>query len=417
MSSQLRPVEPARGGSGPHAPDQKAAARRLRLRWLLPILVLAAGGLGATLIVLTKPVVETTAPEILPPLVRAATVEARPIQLRVHAQGTVAPRTETDLVAEVAGRVVWISPALVAGGFFEEGEPLLRLETDDYEVALERASAQLARTRSVAELAKRTVDRQRKLFDQGVLSDAALDDFGNKYEVAAAALRDARAGLRQAKLDLERTVIRSPYDGRVHSVDVDVGQYVTRGFEIATVYAVDYAEVRLPIPDEDLAHLGLGVDFALDEATNSGAAVTLTAALGGRTVSWPATLVRSEGELDARTRMVSVVARVDDPYGRKTEIGHTPLPVGLFVAAEIEGKRLEDVIVLPRSALRGFDKVLVVDAENRLRFRDVQVLRRDREEVVIGSGIEPGERVCLSPLDAVTDGMRVRVVPSVLSEE
>jgi RND family efflux transporter MFP subunit len=403
-AEQLRPVDPPREPTA----GTPVPARTRRLQRLLPVALVGVGVVGAALMVALRPTPVKQAAEILPPLVRVLTVEAKDERLSVRTQGTVAPRTESDLVAEVAGRVTWISPALVAGGFFEADEPLLRLDPRDYDVALERARAELVQRRSQARLAQRSFERRQKLFNEGVASDAALDEAQSAAAVARAAVRVAEAALQKAELDRERSEIRAPYDGRVRSAAVDVGRYVTRGIPLATVYAVDYAEVRLAIPDEDLAPLGLGVDFEADGLA-TGAPVTLTAGLGGRDFAWDARVVRTEGELDPRTRMVTVVARVEDPYGRRGASHEAPLPVGLFVEARIDGRQVDGAITLPRAALRGLDQVLVVDAEDRLRFREVSVARRDRERVIVAGGLEPGERVLLSPLEAVTDGMRVRV--------
>jgi len=138
--------------------------------------------------------------------------------------------------------------------------------------------------------------------------------------------------------------------------------------------------------------------------------VRLSARLGSRELEWPARLVRSEGEIDLRTRMLHVVAHIDDPYARNSSI-RPPLPAGLFVRAEIQGRRLDDVYVLPTTALREQSRIYVVDAEQRLRMRAVDVVRRGREEVVVSGGLAPGDQIVISPLRVVTDGMRVQTVP------
>jgi multidrug efflux pump subunit AcrA (membrane-fusion protein) len=190
---------------------------------------------------------------------------------------------------------------------------------------------------------------------------------------------------------------------------VDVGQFVNRGSAVATIYAVDYAEVRLPIPDEELAFLDLPLN-ARRYAAESVVPVTLRARFGGKQSEWQGEVVRTEGELDPRTRMVNVVARVPAPYGSHN--GRPPLAVGLFVEAEILGLQAKNVVVLPRSALRSGDQVMLVDAEDRLRFRVVDVLRSARDQVLVRGGLEPGERVCVSPLESAIEGMRVRVSDS-----
>jgi RND family efflux transporter MFP subunit len=199
----------------------------------------------------------------------------------------------------------------------------------------------------------------------------------------------------------------APYDGRVRSERVDAGQFVRRGEAIGTVYAVDFAEVRLPIHANELAYLDLPISKA-GQALATQSEVTLSAEFAGTVHSWQGKVVRTEGELDPTTRMVQVVAQVANPYDSRQE--RAPLAVGLFVDAMIHGKTISNATVLPRSALRRGNQVFVVDEQDRLRFRTVNVLRLVDDQVYIGEGLRGGERVCVSALQSTTDGMLVRVV-------
>ena len=373
---------------------------------LLPVAVLIGGFALAALMIATGPEVQPRPSRAVAPLVRVMEVIPKTIQLRTYTHGTVVPRTESDLVPEVDGRVVEVSPSLVSGGFFAKGDLLLRIEPVDYEVALEQALAGLARAESDLANAIKTHQRQQDLVARGAASDSARDDALNRVRIAEATLRETRARLSRAARDLERTRMLAPYDGRVRSERVDVGQFVKRGSPVGTIYAVDFAEVRLPIHDDELAYLDLPLASA---GVNRGrpAPVTLRARFGGTEHEWRGEVVRTEGELDPTTRMVNVVARIPQPYVRGD--GRPPLAVGLFVDAEIEGETLPNLVVLPRSAMRGDRQVLVVDEESRLRFRDVDVFRRADEEVFISAGLERGELVCISPLQSTADGMRVRL--------
>jgi RND family efflux transporter MFP subunit len=350
--------------------------------------------------------VEPQPPEILAPLVRVIEVEPTTVVLNVKAHGTVVPRTESELVPEVSGRVLEMSPSLVSGGFFAKGDMLLRIDPLDYEVALEQARAGLARATSDLANARKDDERQSDLRKQQATSDAQRDNAVNRLAIADASLREARARLSRAQRDLARSEVQAPYDGRVRSERVDVGQFVTRGVSVATIYAVDYAEVRLPVHDHELAYLELPLVY--DGATPAKTVpVTLRARFAGAPHEWQGEVVRTEGELDPRTRMVIVIARVAAPYAKLK--GRPPLSVGLFVEAEITGAKAAGVVVLPRSALRGEDRVLVVNSDQRLRFRSVEVLRLERDEVYLSAGLERGERVLVSPLEGAVEGMRVRV--------
>jgi RND family efflux transporter MFP subunit len=368
-------------------------------------------------------------PNVEAPLVRTVRVEPQPVQFTVRAHGTVVPRTESELVPQVSGEVVWVSPALVSGGFFEAGEPLVRIDRRDYEADLESARAGAARAQSEYGRATKERERQQRLAHRSVASEARIDDAENAYRAAKAALREAEARLDRAERDLERTGLRAPYAGRVRTERVDVGQFVSRGVAIATLYAVDYAEVRLPIPDRELAYVDLPLAYrpgagseaeAGTAAAENGSPVRLRAEFAGREHVWTGRIVRTEGEIDPKSRMVHAVARVEDPYAREAGRERPPLAVGLFVEAEILGRSVDAAVMLPRAALRRDEAgpgepsrdghfVLVVSDESRLEFRPVEVLRRERERVVIGAGLAAGERVCVSPLRAPVDGMAVRV--------
>jgi multidrug efflux pump subunit AcrA (membrane-fusion protein) len=195
----------------------------------------------------------------------------------------------------------------------------------------------------------------------------------------------------------------------VRDKSVDVGEFVSRGVPVARLYSVDFAEVRLPLPSESLALIYLPLDYR-GESTETGPAVTLRASYAGRTFEWSGRIVRTEGEIDPRTRMIHAVARVRDPYARGSDKDRPPLAAGLFVEAVIHGRVAKDVAVIPRTALREGDRVLVVDPDDRIRAREVTVLRTDHKEAVISAGLEDGDRVCTSALVALTDGTKVRTM-------
>jgi RND family efflux transporter MFP subunit len=373
-------------------------------------MVLAAGTVGTVGIIAARPSVPTHQPTHRLPVVRIMSAKPRAVLLHIEAQGSVVPRTESELVAEVSGQIIWASPRFASGGFFEPDEVLVQIDPGDYEVAVERADAALARAESQLELAQAAGERQRRLAGRSVSSSAQLDDAVSGARVAEANYREARAALTQARRNLERTQMLAPFAGRVRRKHVDVGQFVARGSPVARIYAVDYAEVRLPIPDRDAAFVDLPIDYRNEETAGEGPSVELHASFAGRGYRWRGRIVRTEGELDPKTRMIHAVARVEDPYGRGDDPDRPPLAVGLFVNAEIEGRRVENAIVIPRSALRGHSEVVIVDAENRLRIRRVEVLRRNPRTVILRNGVEAGEKLCTAPLPVVVDGMQVRTL-------
>ena len=303
------------------------------------------------------------------------------------------PRTQTLLGAEISGTVVEISPKFIPGGVFRAGEVLLRIDATDYEVAVLQADA-LVKQRRIE------FDGAAKLRQQGYRAEA-------EYASAAAALASAEAELVRAQRNLERTEIRLPYEGMVLSKDADLGQFVSPGTRLGVTFATDYAEVRLPLTDQDLAFVDLPEATEIAETgACDGPPVTLSATRMGKPAEWQARIVRSEGVVDEKSRVTYAVARIDDPY-RLHEAG-IPLPVGTFVTAEIAGRTMDEVIRVPRSALRSASQLLIVDDDNRIRIRDVDVVRADARYAYIGDGAEAGERIAVSAIETPLNGMYVR---------
>lgn len=375
---------------------------------LLPILILIIGAGGAAILFASKDVVETRQPEILPPLVRVSTVQPQKVQMIVATQGTVAPRTESTLIAQVAGQIRTVSSTFASGGFFEKGDLLLTLDPRDYEVAVSQAKVQVAQAELRISREQEEADIAYQEWEKiGKGQPSALVLRKPQIAEAEATLEAALGSLIRAKLNLERTYIRAPYAGRVRSKNADVGQYMGPGSPIGRIYAVDYAEVRLPIANQDLAFLHLDFGFRGQTENRKGPTVKLHADFGGQTHTWEGQIVRVEGEVDARSRMVNLVARIDNPYGRSKDSNRPPLAVGMYVTAEVLGKMAENVYTIPRAALRANRDILVV-TDNRLYFREIEILRADAEKVIVKSGLNPGDLLCLSPLDTAVDGMRVR---------
>lgn len=379
---------------------------------IIPIVIIFLSALATGALVRSRPEVETQDVEPLAPLVRVTEVVRQDLAHEVRAQGTVLPRTETTLIAQVAGEVVKVSSNFETGGFFSRGETLVELDSRDYQVAVRRARAQVAQAQ--LQVVQQEAEAEVAIEEWQQLGEgepSALVMRQPQVAQAKAALEAAEAELEKAELDLERTRIKAPFDGRVRTKQVDRGQFLTPGAPLATIHATDYAEVRLPVPDDQLAYLDLPFAYR-QTARGKGPDVTLSARFGRELHRWQGRIVRTEGELDSRSRMLNLVARVEDPYEPSaTDPDRPPLAVGLFVEAEVEGRPAADVVVLPRSALRPEGdqfQVLVVDDESRLRFRDVEVLRLDGEWATIGGGLEAGETVCVSALDVATDGMKVR---------
>ncbi len=328
----------------------------------------------------------------LDPLVDVVVLESMTADFSVRSQGTVKPRTETVLSAEVSGTIVRISPKFIAGGIFDANEVLMRIDPTNYEVAVEQAKA-LVKQRQIE------FDGAEKLKSQGYRAET-------EYASAVAALATAKAELVRAQRNLERTYIRLPYDGMVRSKDSDLGQFVSPGTRLGVTFATDFAEARLPLTDLDLAFVNL--PDAADIATSGsgdGPDVLLSAVRKGKPTEWRAKIVRTEGVVDEKSRVTYAVARIADPYRLRSD--GPALPVGTFVKAEIEGAEVKDVFRVRNAAIRGANELLFLAGDSTVRIRSVEIIRSDTEFAYF-RGATNGERVITSALESPIDGMSVR---------
>ncbi|MGI9272036.1 MAG: efflux RND transporter periplasmic adaptor subunit [Woeseiaceae bacterium] len=316
---------------------------------------------------------------------------------KIQTQGTVKPRTQTILSSEVSGSIVSISPKFTAGGVFQKGEVLMRIDPTNYIVAVDKAEA-LVRQRQIE------YDGAVKLRSQGYRAESELAS-------AAAALASAKAESVGAKRNLERTYIQVPYEGMVQSKDSDLGQFVNPGTQLGITFATDFAEIRLPLTDQDLAFVEVPSTVEITQTGGAeGPLVKLSAIQKGRLTEWAAQIVRSEGVVDERSRVTYVVAHVVDPYQLHGQ--GTPLPFGTFVSAQISGSNAIDVIRVPRSALRGSDQLLFIDNEDKIEIRSVDILRSDAQFAYLVGGASAGERITTTAIEAPTNGMSVRTESS-----
>jgi len=340
--------------------------------------------------------------EVASPVLLVDVVATQPVtvELNVNAQGSVTPRTQTTLVSEVAGQILEVADAFVSGGFFKEGEILARIDDRNYQAELKRAEASVAAARTVLVREKGLADYALEDWKKSRRSDAATELALRKPQVAEALaqLASAQAELKKRKGDLERTVIRAPYDGMIRQKRADVGQYVSPTLQLAEIFATDVVEIRLPLPNRDLRHLDLD---ALPE-------VKFSAELGGKTYTWHGRIVRTEGVFDEQSRVLYAVAQVEDPYNQHGDDWAYPLRVGTFVDAEIAGPTVENITVLPRSALRRGNRIWTIGEDNTLEPRKVSLLRTDENLIYVQSGLEGNPLVCLTSLENPLPGTIVR---------
>jgi len=366
----------------------------------------------------TRPAAEIAVPEESVVTVDVAEVVKQNVRIEVQAQGTVTPVQETTILAEVKGRIIEVAEAFHVGGFVSRGEVLLRIDPRDYQTsllhaqaALESAESMLVQEKGRAQVALREWE---KLPKNSQRTEEAKSLYLRKpqLEEADANLLAAQADLNTARDNLERTIIRAPYDALIRQKQTDLGQFVGAGTPLADIFSVETAEVRLPIPQSKLDYLELpGL-----EGYENGSAIDLYTDVSGDIKHWSARLHRTEGVFDERSRVLFTVARIDDPYGLRHP-DRLPLRVGTFVNANIEGRELSDVVVLPRYILRAGGYVWVVDESMHLRNRKVTSLRTGGDQIYISAGLADGDLVSLTSLDASFAGVKAEIMSSVPSDQ
>lgn len=371
---------------------------------ILPVGILSAAVIVFFVLINSPERLEPVPPEQAVASVRVAPVQTQSVQLDVSSQGRVQASRRVSLSAAATGPVSWISPSLVAGGYFAADEVILRVDSADYETALERARSSLAQAENDARHAREELERNAELATQRLISESQLRDLQRQADNTAGRVRDASAAVSQAELELRRSEIRTPFATIVESTNIDLGQHVGRGQALAVLLSADEVEVRLPLALNQLSWLDVPLGVRGELAPEIAPKVKISGRLGQEMQQWEGRLVRMEASIDTSSNAVQAIVRVDQTAAE------IPLPIGLYVEASISGRQVDDVVVLPREVIRGSNRVLVVDTENRLWYREVDIMRLENDRVIIEGGLQDGERICLSPIQAVIDGMRVNVV-------
>jgi RND family efflux transporter MFP subunit len=376
----------------------------------LPLLIIAALGLVAYLVKSNPPSTPQREPFSGPQMV----VDVQPVTrrnylVRLQSYGTVQPRTRTTLIAQVGGQIVSVNPNVRDGGFFEKGDVLGSIDSRDYEADVRISEAALMDARqSLAEAEARTVQARedwQRLGNSGDAPELVLRL--PQLEAAKARVISAESALQKAKLDLERTDIVAPFAGRILRKLADVGQVVSSNTPVAEIYATDSVEIRLPLRNRDLGFIDLPERYRNAPAEKPpGSKVAIRSDLfDGDT--WEAELVRTEGAIDESARQLHVIAQIEDPFGYSGD-DRAPLKIGQYVTAELTGKTLEDVLVIPNTAIYQGSYVYVVD-DGMLQRRDIDIAWQNDDEAIVRRGLDHGDNLVTTPLGQVTSGVRVSI--------
>ncbi len=374
------------------------------------VIILLLGVGGVAVVTSLKPEAEKTDEPRAGLNVFSEPVRSGTLTLSVEAQGEVRPKREIAVAPQISGRVSYVSPDFIDGGFIKRGQVLVRVEAADYELAVVRARSgvasaeqRLARELAESELAIKDIE------DLGLSDASPLARREPQLAEARASLDAAKAQLQDAELALRRTAVFAPFDGRVRERMVDIGQVVAPGQSLGRIFGNDVVEVALPLKDAEMGRLGLPLAFAAS-AENPGPKVVFTATVGGEPRTWTGEVVRTGAAINSQTRQINVIAELVDPFGKGSDNG-TPMAPGLFVNAMIEGETVDRVLIAPRAALRGENSLYIGDPKTgKLSIRTVDLVYTDRDGAYFHTGAEEGELAITSPIQAAFDGMSLTVL-------
>jgi len=372
----------------------------------LPLFILALGITAITLITLSKPTPKPNNDLLVdPPKVKVAVqvVTREQVILSAKSQGTVKAKREIDLVAQVSGLIVNVDTRFFNGDFFTQDTVLIEIDSRDYHVALLSAKSRLAQAqRNLSEENGRSRQARKEWQDLGNKDANELFLRIPQLREAQLAQEHAQAEVEIAQLNIQRTKIKVPFDGRIQQTYVNVGQFITQGTPLAKVYDTAIAEVRLPLSDRQLALLDLPM---LGTALDSKPAVTLSAVIGGKSHQWQGIITRTEASVDVNSRMYFAIVEVAKPFEISSKKNHSaPLIPGLFVNAKIEGKKLNDVIVLPNNAIIKRTNIYTVNDKNIIEIQPVTVLSKNAGRVWIQSTIADNTAILLEKHAVVSPG-------------
>ena len=379
-----------------------SSVKKKILMCIIPVLILGVGGGAFALLEAAKPEPEKKTEEARPLSVYVESADRADVSLLVSSEGEVRPRTQVTIVAQVAGRVVSVSSEFTEGGVVTPGATLLKIEDTDYKLALAQAQSAVAEAEVGIQEAEAAADVARKqLRNAQNASPLALKQ--PQVARARAMLISAQSAMSQAELNLSRTKISLPFHGRLSEKNVNVGQFVSPGTPIGQAFSTDFAEVRLPLDDTQLASLDLPIGFisARDETIK----VNLSATVAGKVQNWEGRLVRLDASINSQTRTLYGQVEVALPYTLNVSQHNMPLAVGLYVTAEIEGRSIENATVISREGLRAGNRVFIVNSEGKLEIRDVSVVHSSPKDAVIDTGIEVNDKIIISSIRNPIPGM------------
>lgn len=377
------------------------------IQFILVIVIIGVALLIAKRLIDTRPEAVKEPVKRSLPVVEVITAKQTEPEVRIITQGAFTAPRESILSAQVNGEIVHVSDQFEVGGIFKKGEVILKLDDTDYKTTLvstqaaeSQAQAAIKDAEVALEMEKARVAQAKRDWEKLGRGKEPSALLLRKPQIAAAEsrilsakanLEQARANVTQAMRNLDRAVIKAPYDCQISMKQLDLGSLASMGAPLCTVFELGSVKVRVPITQEDAGYI------TADGTTE----VTASAMVGGKMKEWTGVIARSENRIDPQTRSTFMIAQFEG--------GELP-PVGMFANIEILGGKMDPVISIPRIALIRQNKVIVINEENKVNFKEVQVSRTSDKEVFISGGVNAGERVCVTVLNTPMEGMEVQVL-------
>ena len=387
-----------------------------KLPWFVAcIAILAAGIVGFNVLVAMRPQPEQREQAELIPQVDVSPLAHRAEPLLVRGNGIVIPKSGVTISPQVSGEIISISPKLVTGGTFKAGETLAQIDARTYQANLDEALANQKANESSLTFINKQITRLESLFDQGFTGEESLDDAINRRDQTLAAIARQKAVIESRQIDLERTRITAPFDGRIYSENIDLGDIVSPGMEIAQFNASDEVEIVVSLNADDSIFIPNLWSQTNDNPPQN---AWITVNHGGRNYQWQGYVHRVESDIDRTTRTVDVVVRIPSPFNpgkllSKSEsplaIESPPLLVGMYANVDIEGISVDKHFVLPITALRPDNTIWTVEGEGMLAIEPVEFIRQEGNLVVLLADLPEGTPIITSNIALVSDGMRVRI--------
>jgi RND family efflux transporter MFP subunit len=381
------------------------------LQALLAIIIVGVGIAGAVIFIMLKKPPERKEQDLQAPLVEVVQLHSKDIPMVVQGYGTVKPKVEVDIIPEVAGKVVYIHPELIVGGLIPADRTILRIDPRDYELAVRQAEAAVADAKVLLETEQAEAEVARiewKQLHPDTEPTSPLVLRQPQIRKAKALLDSSEAQLATAQLRLERTNLSLSFDILITTESVDLGQYVVMGQPLAKGYGTGSVEIEVPLMDSELAWFDVFENSIFSNGSSNSAKGTpaeVKATFAGTEHTWGGFVVRTAGQVDKTSRMISVVVEVPKPFDAKN--GRPPLLPGIFAEVLIQGNTLRNAIAVPRDAIHQGNQMWIVNG-NRLGVRALNIVRSDKNFAYVVSKDLDKAKVVMSSLDAAIDGMKVR---------